>query len=150
VVALRETNRRVAVGSLADHLDVGLRGEDHAEPGAHERLVVDDRHPCSCRCRREGQPTDDHEAPIGTRAGVELTTEQSHPFSHPHEAVADADGRRRRCGAAVGDLDHHVIWAVAHDHRRRYGSAVLQDVGSASWRAAKTSIARWTRRFALP
>ena len=36
---------RPAVGGLADHLDVGLRVEDHAEPGAHDLLVVGDDHP---------------------------------------------------------------------------------------------------------
>ena len=34
-----------AVGSLADDLDVLLRLEDHPEPRAHERLVVDDEDP---------------------------------------------------------------------------------------------------------
>ena len=29
---------------LADHLDVGLRVEDHPQPGAHELLVVGDEH----------------------------------------------------------------------------------------------------------
>jgi hypothetical protein len=33
-----------AICGLADNLDVGLRGEDHAEPGAHQRLVVGDQH----------------------------------------------------------------------------------------------------------
>ena len=33
-----------AVGGLADHVDVVLGVEDHAEAGAHERLVVGDQH----------------------------------------------------------------------------------------------------------
>ena len=42
---LRASAHRLgAVGRLADHLDVGLRVEDHAEPGAHELLVVGDEH----------------------------------------------------------------------------------------------------------
>ena len=42
--APRERDRLGAVGGLADDLDVGLRVEDHAEPRAHEVLVVGDQH----------------------------------------------------------------------------------------------------------
>ena len=45
---------------LADDLDLGLRLEDHLEPGAHERLVVDDQNP------------DAHIAPPATGSRAEI------------------------------------------------------------------------------
>ncbi len=42
--APRERHGFGAVGRLAHDLDVGLRVEDHPEPGAHELLVVGDEH----------------------------------------------------------------------------------------------------------
>ena len=42
--AARERHGFRAVGGLADDLDAGLRVEDHAEPRAHELLVVGDEH----------------------------------------------------------------------------------------------------------
>jgi hypothetical protein len=41
--ATRLLDRRVAVGRLADDVDVLLGVEDHAEAGAHQRLVVGDQ-----------------------------------------------------------------------------------------------------------
>ena len=40
----RELDRLGAVGGLADDVEVVLGVEDHAEAGAHERLVVGDQH----------------------------------------------------------------------------------------------------------
>ena len=39
-----QRDRLCAVRGLADDLDVGLRVEDHAQPRAHEVLVVGDEH----------------------------------------------------------------------------------------------------------
>ena len=46
----------IAVGRLADDLEVGVVLEHEPEPGAHERLVIDD------------QDADAHTPPIGSRA----------------------------------------------------------------------------------
>src|SRR5262249_52972542 len=43
-VLLGEADGVVAVGGLADDVDVVLGVEDHAEPGSDEFLVVDDEH----------------------------------------------------------------------------------------------------------
>ena len=37
-----ERERRLAVGGLGDHRDVGLGVQQRPEPGPHERLVVGD------------------------------------------------------------------------------------------------------------
>ena len=37
-------NRFASVGSLPDHLDVGLGVEDHREPGADDVLIISDDH----------------------------------------------------------------------------------------------------------
>ena len=41
-----------AVARLGHHLDVGLGLEKHAEPAAHERMIVRDEQPGSCPHRR--------------------------------------------------------------------------------------------------
>ena len=38
-------DRGLTVLRLADDLEVGLGGEDHPEPGAHQLLVVGQQHP---------------------------------------------------------------------------------------------------------
>ena len=43
--ALGDLDALLAVGGLADDLDVGLVLEDHPEPGPHQLLVVDQDHP---------------------------------------------------------------------------------------------------------
>ena len=51
-------DRVLAVGGLADDREVRLDLEDHPEAGAHQRLVVDHRHPdgalCPCAGRHAG------------------------------------------------------------------------------------------------
>jgi hypothetical protein len=50
----RALQRRAPVGGFADHLEVGLRVEDHPQAAAHERLIVGDQdpdglgHACTC------------------------------------------------------------------------------------------------------
>ena len=41
----RALQRLAPVGGLADHLEVGLRVEDHPQAAAHERLIVGDQDP---------------------------------------------------------------------------------------------------------
>jgi hypothetical protein len=43
--AARQGHRLVAVGRLADDLDIRLAGQQHPQAGAHHRLVVVDEHP---------------------------------------------------------------------------------------------------------
>ncbi len=78
-----QRHRFAPVGCLADDLDVGLRVEDHPEPGADDLLIVGEEH------------ADGHERPppLGSTActvhprlrfgsGLEGAAEQLGPFGH--------------------------------------------------------------------
>ena len=81
-----------AVARLGDDLDVLLAGEQHAEAGAHHRLVVGDEH-----ANRHGRSP-----PTGRRV---LSTKPP-PFAAPvrHLAAVDLD--------ALADADEPVAEAV--------------------------------------
>ena len=95
------------VGRLADHVDVGLALEDHPEPGAHHRLVVDqhdaDRH-VAATIGTIGNVARTRQPPPGTRPGDELPGEHPHTLAHPDQPEA----RRRRGGdaGAATVVDH--------------------------------------------
>ena len=56
----REIDRRRPVPGLADDLDAGLRLEDRAEAGAHERLIVGDEHADGHEAHRIGNRARSH------------------------------------------------------------------------------------------
>src|SRR5439155_16385216 len=75
-------DRRGSVARLADHLEVGLRLEDHAEAGADERLVVDD------------QDLDGHQA--GSSMGRRACTENPPAGSRPARSWPPKSATRSR------------------------------------------------------
>ena len=64
----------LTVSGLADDLDVGGRPQEYDEPGSHQLLVVDDRHP-------------DHDA-TGSGEGRWAATRKPDPSSAPYSKVA--------------------------------------------------------------
>ena len=101
-----------AVGGLADDLEVVLGVEDHAEPGAHERLVVGDQ-----QAHAHARLNSSHVERKASRArasrrrpgpGLELAAVEPHALAHAHEAVPAAVGTCRP-SAAVADLEREVV-----------------------------------------
>ncbi len=69
----------LAVGGLADHLDAVLALEDHADAGAHERLVVDEedadgRGRGGCGCGRGGRLGAHARVSSGVGAGIDASS----------------------------------------------------------------------------
>ena len=113
------------VGRLADHLEVVLGVEDHAEPGAHERLVVGDQQAdaqatlssrTSSRKGRAHAPA----AAVGG-AGLELAAVEPHALAHAHEAVAGDRRCARRRGRGRGSRASARLAPVDRDRRGRAG-----------------------------
>ena len=61
-------DRLVAVGRLADDLDVRLDVEHHAKAGAHERVVVDEQDADAHARQRDPRPHDEAVAVVAVRA----------------------------------------------------------------------------------
>ena len=92
-----------AVGGLADDLDVVGAGEQHREPGADERVVVDDQHADPLAHCGHGSQARSRKSPCS-----------SSPCSRrPPESVARS-ARPTRPGARAGDLR-----CAGGEHRRR-------------------------------
>ena len=117
--AAGERHRLGAVGGLADDLDVGLRVEDHAEPGAHELLVVGDEH---AHGHVDQPDAREHGGRRPTRRpaagpGLAGAAEQGRALGHPGDAVA---GRRGCRGlAVVAHLEPHAAAVDVARARRR-------------------------------
>ena len=91
-------DRLAAVRGLADDLDVGLGVEDHAEAGAHERLVVDEQDADHVRDLQRQHGAQDEPAAFA-RARVERAAVDGDPLAHADEPVpapACRSGCRRR------------------------------------------------------
>ena len=84
-----------AVAGLADHLEVGLGVEDHAEAAAHERLVVGEHDADAHELRLQRQAGVDAEAALGQRPGLERAAEHRRALAHPGDAAAAAVRGRR-------------------------------------------------------
>ena len=107
------------VGGLADHLDVRLGVEDHAEAGADERLIVGDQHYGSLTSppsRSAAAPGPRSRRP--PRPALQLTTVDGDPFAHPDEAVAAVPFVAGAPAAVVRDLQLEVVGGVADDDPR--------------------------------
>ena len=83
---VRQAHGLLAVGGLADDLDVVLRVEQCLEARPDERLVVGEQD----ANHRERQRRAHAEAALGARAGVELAADRRDPLAHPRQAVAAA------------------------------------------------------------
>ena len=79
-----------AVGGLADDLDVLLGLEDHPEPRADERLVVDDEHADHRARLGERQARPDDVAAAVAPAALDLAAVQRDALAHPGEPVSAA------------------------------------------------------------
>ena len=136
--AAAQPQRLGAVAGLADHLHVRLGGQDHPEPGPHQRLVVDDHHPdASCRGhRRAGAGVGPDQPPPGRRAGVQRAAVARHPLPHADQPVpagptpGSRPRRRRRPRPTVDAASGGVAQPNA---RRRPAPACLSTLVSASW-----------------
>ena len=99
---LDEVDRLLAVGGLADDREVGLGLQDHPQPLADHRLVVDQRdanHHETTNSRtggvswRTGDASSGNVAltsqpPVAPGTGGERATERGDAFAHPDQAVA--------------------------------------------------------------
>ncbi len=85
---------------LADDLEVRGAGDEHAQPGAHQRLVVGEHDPDGHRAAAgSGSLRGDPETAAGPRPGGELAAEQACPLAHAGDAVPggrDVPRRGRR------------------------------------------------------
>ena len=115
--------------------------EDHAEAGAHHRLVVGE------------QDADGHQAPVAgkrartekpaPRAGLERAAVERDALAHPDQAVAAAVGRPRGPRvAAVDDLDLELRRGAPQTASTCAPGACLSTLVSASWRIRNAASAR--------
>ena len=124
--AARPPRRRLG---LADHVDVVLRVEDHAEAGPHERLVVDDEDPdhgAPPRRERARDPRSRRRA----RPGLELRRRRRRRV----RACRRGRGRRRRRAGAASAPSSLIssssrVGLVARRRPRRARAGVLEHVG---------------------
>ncbi len=108
-----------AVRHLADHLDAGLRVEDHAEPGPHELLIVGDQHPDRhVGTVERGSSAVTRQPMWRHRASVEAPTEQMGALRHTEQTVA-LGGSGIAAVAVVGhrDSDRFAQRLDADTHR---------------------------------
>ncbi len=108
-------DRRVAVGGLADHLDVGLGVEQRLEPGPHQGLVVGQQHPDHVGNSRLGARA---EPAAGPGPGVERCRPAPRPAPACPAMPLPEPGEppRRRPAAVVVDL--HGDGVVVERRRR--------------------------------
>ena len=135
--ALGDIDPVLAVGGLADDLDVRLVLEDHPEPGPHELLVVDQDHPdrgahrSTAGCESSGSRACTRK-PVEVGRGLEVAGVQRHPLAHPDQAApaagALADVAAPRA-ALVGDLDVDGARLVRDAHPGTGAAGVLERVG---------------------
>ena len=121
---------------LADHVEVGLGVEDHAEAGADQGLVVGDEdadaHAASLSF---GIVARTRKPPPYRRAGLEVAATQRDALAHARAGPARRGPRRRRGAAArpfvgVRDVEFESVVGPAQQHDRPGAVAgVLQRVG---------------------
>ena len=103
---------------LRDHLDVLLAGEQHAEAGPDEGLVVGDedadRHAAWSAIGRRAPRTN---PPSGAGSRTHLTAVDLHSLAYPDEAVAPAVALHRTA-SVVAHLDPQLFGCVAYGHVR--------------------------------
>ena len=112
-------DRLAAVAGLADHLDVGLGVEDHAEAGADELLVVRDQDADHRAVSCERQPRAHRVAAAVARAGLEHAAVERDPLAHADQPVAAS--RSKLAGApepSSTDLELERRGAVPDDDLR--------------------------------
>ena len=119
--ARADARRPRPVGGLADHLDVGLRVEDHREAGPDQLLVVGEQHPdrhagsARISAARTAKP------PLGRRTGVggaaaAAATRSRIPSSPFRRASAVRPGGAP--APVVDDLHRSTASGVADDRTR--------------------------------
>ena len=124
---VREVDGGGTVGGLAEDEQVGLGGEDHPEPGAHQLLVV---------CQHDGghgRPPSGSRRPTAKPPSVRGPQPRVPPaaatvLASPFQPGARARDHGSIAAAAVEDLDPQRVPASGHRHLGRGAGGVPGDV----------------------